>query len=78
MVFNEVVMNKYRVNVDHHANEPVWRAYANSYEAFEHPFRKAGKSFWDAYIAEHNVELVDGHLVFESESHYTMFMLRWT
>ena len=69
----------FRVDVDKHANEPVWRAYANSYEAFKHPLgHMAGESFWDAYKAEHNVELVDGYLVFKSEAHFTWFMLRWS
>ena len=68
----------YRVNVGINRYNSVWRAYVNSYEAFEHPLGyMAGKSFWDAYQAEHNVKLVEGELVFESEAHYTWFMLRW-
>ena len=69
----------FRVNVVPSANAPVWRAYANSYEAFQHPLgHKAGKSVWDAYKAENNVESVDGYLVFKSEAHFTWFMLRWS
>ncbi len=72
-------MMTYRVNVDLKLNNEVWRAYANSYEAFKHPLgHMAGKSFWDAYMAEHNVKLDDGELVFESEAHFTWFMLRWS
>lgn len=69
----------YRVDVDHYANTHTWRAYAKSYEAFKHPLgHMAGKSFWDAYQAENNVKLDDGELVFESEAHYTWFLLRWS
>ena len=69
----------FRVDIDKHANEPVWRAYVNSYEAFKHPLgHMAGTSFWNAYKAEHNVELDDGVIVFESEAHFTWFLLRWS
>jgi hypothetical protein len=52
----------YRVDVGINTNRPVWRAYVNS---------------WDAYQDEYNVKMVDGELVFESEAHFTWFMLRW-
>ena len=72
-------MMTYRVEVGINTDRPIWRAYVNSYEAFKHPLgHMAGKSFWDAYQAEYNVKLVEGELVFESEAHFTWFMLRWS
>ena len=64
----------FRVYIDFCANETVWRAYATSCK----DFKDSRTSFWDAYKAENNVELVDGYLVFESEAHFTWFMLRWS
>lgn len=68
----------YCIDIDLANNNHVWNAYSNSYNAFKHPFgHMAGASFWDAYEEEYNVKLHDGSLIFESEAHYTWFMLRW-
>ena len=42
-----------------------------------HDFQESEHRFINAYLTHHNCSLIDTELVFDSEEHRTMFMLRY-
>lgn len=54
------------------------RQFSNSHIALKRKSDGNIRAFTKLYEKEYNVILESGYIVFESETHYTMFLLRWS
>jgi len=54
------------------------RAYCKSHVALKLKFMDNVHPFTKLYEREYNIKHEKGYLIFENETHYTMFLLRWT
>jgi len=58
----------------------IFKQYCKSHRALNRktPFPGSFKAFETLYEKEYNIKIDRVYLIFQSEAHYTWFLLRWT